>query len=378
MPSSISNSSHRAPDLNYRNAILAALAVALSAAAALAAANAYFDPFNFGAPGPKAPFDRVNQFRLKNTALWEIASVERVLKALPEASDAQYLIIGDSRARAMTGSWRKDSTLFVQDHRGRKIFNLAYGGADLTTSLMIYERYKARFPKAETVIFAVQFDELSDTERRTDQMEEALRIAKNPLFYYVSFRTLKVALDGMKDREKFAPRQDASAKLRMTKLTAPKKYRRTMRYPATNDLQKLFDDARTIRLTKLARTTILNSDPSVVARNIDSIIRPVVERDPGRKFLFVAMPMHPVLERRVAGEKAAGYAAMASGLRGLGFFYDASMYDGAATAFKFIDAMHVKDAAPDIMQDAIDCSLHPTDHTSVIAHDGHSPCPGGD
>ena len=188
MPSSISNSSHRAPELNYRNAILGALTIAFALAAALTAANAYFDPFNFGAPGPKARIDRVEMFRLKNTALWEIASVERMLRLRPEARDAQYLIIGDSRARAMTGSWRNDSTLFVTDYRGRKIFNLAYGGANLTTSIRMYEHYKTRFPNDGAIIFTTHFDELSETENPTDQIDEALRIAENPLFYYVSFR----------------------------------------------------------------------------------------------------------------------------------------------------------------------------------------------
>jgi hypothetical protein len=327
-----------------------------------------------GAPGPKASIDRVDTFRKKNTAMWHVASVENILRAKPQSRDADILIIGDSRARAMTGPWRDDSTIYVTDYKNRKIFNLAYGGAELTTSIKIYDYYKARFPDVDTIIFSINFDTLAKEKNRLDQIEEALNASRNPLYYYLNFRTLMFSLKSLSEIKDPPIQQVVSNELTEVSLSQPISYRKKVKYHQSNKPKRHFNSKRRIKRNKRFQKAVVSAEQTTVIASIRDKVIPLVQRNPDKKFIFLAMPLHPTLERQIKKNQSESYSIMSDMLSELGVFYDASMYDGAATVFHFFDSVHVKQAAPDIMQDALDCLEKTANYHSVIAYDGFTPC----
>tara|TARA_R110002072_G_scaffold272420_1_gene432630 strand:- start:1366 stop:2493 length:1128 start_codon:yes stop_codon:yes gene_type:complete len=374
VPSSISSSSHRAPRLNYFREFLAALLVLVIFALPLIASNAYMDPFRVSSYGPKAELNRIKLFRSQNTALWRVAANDSLLRHLPESHNAELLILGDSRARLLTGKWTNDSSSFVIDDKGRQIFNLAYGGANLAESIRMFELYEDDFPKAETLVFVVNYDELEPAEVR-DQLSEAGEIKKFPLAYYLSFRTFSFYHQMLLDKKEFPPRSTTqSHSLSPARLAPPKEIRNVKRGIGKRSVRKLFPKRQSARGAKNMRNKISAIQPQVTQAAIDDILKPFVERHPNKKFIFIITPLHPYLETVIAGPKRSAFDEMLGQLKALGPVYDASMYDGAQTVFTFSDALHMKNTGPDVLQDALDCLTGVKPYQSKIAHDGLSPC----
>lgn len=382
MSSSTSNSSRRAPDTSAARATAAGprltelawagLGVGLLCLA-LAAVNFWHDPYRVLPYGVKADSQRVALYRRANPALWGLSNIEAVLRGSDR--DAEVLIIGDSRAIAMTGDFADPRTREAVDGQGRRVFNFGVAGRDIPSSLAILDRYRDRFPQAETVILVLPYDKIFGWRNPPGDLEQAAAAMDYPLSYLVNLRTLAYASRTWGRDWSLAEDRDGFAIFRErepVELAAPRRFDRPLdwRDQDTGEIPKP-GFVETERVERRVRRGRVPDTLDALDLQLDALRG----AHPDLDLLIYIPPMHPYYEQWLEnGRRPQHYAALVERLGRHGQVYDGLFYDGAAGTMRFSDTVHLADAGPDLLQDALDCLAAAPGYQSVIAYDGQTPC----
>ena len=372
MPLSTSSSSHRAPLLNYPVQLIAAAVAFLILALPLCAVNYYVDPFNVGDGGLRADIDRQELYRRSNTALWAVASIDRALEKIPEAKTANIVVIGDSRSRALTGEWTDDASRYVEDGHGNRVFNLAYGGATVEDAVDVFRHYRKRFPELETVLWGTNFDELLYQES-PGQLARALNVSRNPLEYYLSFRTLGMYVNDWEQIRQAGRQPSSNADWSVQVLAPPNEAYPPKPSPLDQKWTEMFPNGVVRANAVQLRTRTIEAKEGEADSTVRTLMAPLVSDYPDLEFAFIIMPLHPFLEHAVVNWKTAHYRSMTAALSRLGLVYDYSLYDEEISVFEFKDSAHTKNGE-EILADWLRCAGEPDSYKSRFAYDGMTPC----
>jgi len=325
--------------------------------------------------GPKAGLDRVNEYRRKNTALWSTAEISKIISA--GASKAEIAILGDSRGRSLTGSFKRKNSRWVLTEDGDTVVNLSFGGANLLSSLEIFNHFKARLNNLDTVILVLSYEDVFDF-KKSDQLDEAIRISNVPIDYFLSLRTLSYYFPDMFFNQLYPGGETVSYTvekkplfLKSWGLIESKK----LEVVGTGDLANNFK-GKALRGAKIVSRKIAKSNGRVAAEGIENLLIPFIKENSSLNIIIVIPPMHPFLENQIMESYSWLHSLITARLSQFAYVYDASLYDEESTVFSFIDSVHINRAS-DVFYDSLRC-FRSDSYASRYEVEGVGPCLGYD
>lgn len=374
MPSSTSSSSHRLPKINYRSLSAWVVGVLVVSLLALGGFNAITDPYQVNRFAPALEIDRLSAYRRENTAVWASGEIGSILRSNEEKIDV--LIVGDSRARSLTGEWQDGANRLVRTDDGTVILNAAFGGASLVETVDMANAVLDRIEPPRVIIFQAAVDDLL-IERADRSIDGAIKVLDDPWRYFFSVQTSLRFFDQLGNSEIGGlrdPLEPISSPSGLTgdidaesleALTAPRE---------ATTFESLLAERR--NNASFVAQQIQRGRLQELHTNIQDVINPFVQRhasDDVKVLLFIP-PMHPKIEGDVVRDFGAYPEVFNRGLDHEAIVYDGLSFDLDSSVFTFNDAVHFKQSTI-LTYDMLSCALDGV--SSLIGDENQSPCNGG-
>ncbi|MDC1206874.1 hypothetical protein N8Z81_04820 [Akkermansiaceae bacterium] len=126
---------------------------------------------------------RENINRRTNVALWAVCETKRVPDQ--HISNAEIIILGDSRARLLTNQFENHR---MASMNGQKIYNLCIGGASLEECLTLFQSEEDRasgFASLKTVVISTPLIRFCEPNR-PNRLVQSLKLVETPFRYYLN------------------------------------------------------------------------------------------------------------------------------------------------------------------------------------------------